>query len=149
MPGDCMVTPTIETFRRKYGSNPGQKLPAPEVIEALWQEITTRPLTLPEARAVARPFFPTKLMTDDDATSFIQALKDRNVTDEEKAVIALSVIQSERLGDEELKGIEQWIEKENPSLEAVERRAEEIRTRRISELRLFPQVRELLESLQT
>jgi hypothetical protein len=121
----------------------------PNLASGLLGEINKRELTLPEARAVARPFFTQGPMTDADAVEFVTKLKKRtDVTPAERQVIALSVVQSELISDEEVKGIEQLIEKENPSLETIESRAEEMRNRKLFELRLFPQVKTLLQSLE-
>jgi G3E family GTPase len=51
------------------------------------------------------------------------------------------------ISQEEVHELENWVEKENPSLEVLEARAEELRKRKVSELRLFPQVKGLKESL--
>jgi hypothetical protein len=121
----------------------------PDVASELVAEIHRRELTLPEARAVARPFFTRGAMNDSGALEFVAKLKTRsNITPAEQQVIALSVTQSELISDEDVKGVEQWIEKENPSLEQIESRAEEMRNRRVTELRLFPEVRTLKRSLK-
>jgi len=120
-----------------------------DVATGLLQEINERKLTLPEARAVARPFFTRGPMTDADAVEFVTKVKGKtDVPLADRQVIALSVMQSELISDEEVRAAEQWIEKENPSLETIESRAEEMRSKRVSELRLFPQVRTLKQSLE-
>lgn len=121
----------------------------PDVVAGLFAEINERKLTLPEARAVARPFFTRGPMTDRDAVEFVTKLKERtDLTPADRQVIALSVAQSELITDEEVKGAEQWVERENPSLEKIESRGEEMRNRRVTELRLFPEVRALKQSLE-
>ena len=101
----------------------------------MFAEINERKLSLPEARAVARPFFTRGPMSDADAVEFVTKLKERrNLTPADQQVIALSVMQSELISDEEVKRAEQWIERENPSLEKIESRAEEMRNKRVTEL---------------
>ena len=98
---------------------------------------------------MARPFFTQGPMTDAGAVEFVTKLKKRiDVTPAERQVIALSVMQSELISDEEVKGVEQWIETKDPSLETIESRAEEMRNKRVFELRLFPQVKPLKQSLE-
>ena len=119
----------------------------PEISRKLEQEIATRTLSAPEARAVARPFFTRGQMTDKDAIAFVSELKSkkRELKPEEQQLIAISVIQSELMSDGEVKETEQWIKKENPSLELIESKAEEKRGQKLAEPRLFPQIRELME----
>lgn len=145
MPAKCKIaqasgTPSASGLSKNLRS---------DLASGLLREINGRQLTLPEARAVARPFFTRGPMTDADATEFVTKLKARtDVAPAEREVIALSVMQSELISDKEVKGAEQWIEKEDPSLETIESRAEELRNRKPSERRLFPQVSELNQSLE-
>jgi hypothetical protein len=118
----------------------------PEVATGVVNEITQRALTVPEARAVARPFFTKGPMTDAEALAFVGKLKQREITPAEREAIALSVTQSELISDADVKAAEQWIAKENPSLEAIKSHAEEIRKRTAPELRLFPQVEPVKQS---
>ncbi len=97
---------------------------------------------------MARPFFSQSAMSDKDATQFAAELKGRNLSAAERAAISLSVLQSEWVSEEEVRGLEQWVEREEPSLEKVEARAEEFRDRKITELRLFPKVRALQQALE-
>jgi hypothetical protein len=121
----------------------------PEVAGGLWREINDRTLTLPEARAVARPFFSRSAMTDKDAIEFVSKFKGKtDLTPEERNVIMLSVLQSELFSDGEVKQVEQWVEKENPPLDTIESRADEARKRNVAELRLFPKIEGLRQSLQ-
>lgn len=53
-----------------------QKSLAPQLSTKLMQEIGGRNLTLPEAKAVARPFFTQGPMTDADATDFVTKFKE-------------------------------------------------------------------------
>ena len=143
MPADCLVASPVGGSRiRKVWRN----LPPQEVVSKLWQTILQRNLTVPETRAVARPFFPRGPMTDADANKFVMTLKERGAKPEEQDLIALSVMQSEQISDNNVREIERWIEKENPSLETIESRAEEMRGRKTFESRLFPEVPELLRS---
>jgi G3E family GTPase len=88
-------------------------------------------------------------MTDADALEFVAKLKRQGeITPAEHQVIALSVMQSELISDEEVKAAEQWIEKENPSLDTIESRAEEVRKKKVAEPRLFPGATTLKQSLQ-
>jgi hypothetical protein len=120
-----------------------------DVATGVLGEINKRKLTLSEARAVARPFFTRGPMIDADAAEFVTKLKERSdVTAAERQVIALSVMQSELISEGEVKQAEQWIEKEDPSLETIESRAEEMRNKKVDELRLFPQASALKQSLE-
>jgi len=104
-------------------------------------------LSLAEAKAVARPFFTQGAMTDTDALALVGKLQERiEVTPEERRIILLSVIQSELISDEEVMQLELWIEQANPSMKVIESKAEQFRNRRITELRLFPNVRGLLKT---
>jgi G3E family GTPase len=88
-------------------------------------------------------------MTDAEALAFVGKLKQRGeITPAERQAIALSVTQSELISDEDVKQAEQWIAKENPSLEMIESHAEELRKRTAPELRLFPQVGTVKQSVQ-
>ncbi len=144
MPKDCLLAapsgtpPAMQSFM----------LPTTDIAQQVVQEIKERQITLPEARAVARPFFNRSAMSDKDATQFAAELKGRDLSAAERAAISLSVLQSEWVSEEEVRGLEQWVERENPALEKVEARAEELRSRRITELRLFPKVEALRQSIQ-
>ena len=150
MPKECKIA---QPATPGFVSRVWLKSLAPQLSTKLVQEIGGRNLTLPEAKAVARPFFTQGRMTDADATDFVTKLKKRDIKPEEQEAIALSVIQSERFSDDDVKGIEQWVEKDNPSLETIEARAEATRKtaaeKEISELRLFPQVQELRQSVES
>jgi G3E family GTPase len=88
-------------------------------------------------------------MTDADALQFVAKLKRQGaITPSEQQAISLSVTQSELISDEEVKAAQQWIEKENPSLETIETRAEQARKKTVSQPRLFPGVSPLKQSLQ-
>ena len=119
-------------------------LPPSATGDEILRVIASRKLTLPEARAVARPFFTRGPMTDADATEFAAKLQHRtDLTPEERQVIALSVAESERISDEEVRNVEQWIEKNDPPLETIQVQAEEVRQKKITELRLFPEATRL------
>ena len=147
MPANCRIaspspagTPPVSRVR--------SDLPSPAAGDEILKVIANRKLTLPEARAVARPFFTRGPMTDADATEFAAKLQHRtDLTPEERQVIALSVAESERFSDEDVKKVEQWIEKENPPLEKIETQAEEARQKKVTELRLFPEATSLKEVL--
>ena len=144
MPKDCRLA-------GPSGTPPAMQammMPRPEIGEQIVRESEQGRLSLPETRAVAQPFFNQGAMSDTDANQFVAKLKDRKLTAAERAVITLSVLQGELVDEEEVRGIEQWVEKENPSLETIESRAEEIRNRRITELRLFPKVEGLKQSFE-
>jgi hypothetical protein len=146
MPAECKIAQPSGT---PQALRLGKTLLHPEIATGVFNEIGQRTLTVPEARAVARPFFTRKPMTDADALKFVAKLKrQREITPAEQQAIALSVIQSELVSDEEVKATQQWIEKENPSLEAIEARAEEVRKKTAPELRLFPQVGTVKQSVQ-
>jgi hypothetical protein len=138
MPASCMVSKqsgpsaTVQSFQ----------LPS-SITTKLTEEIAARTLSVPEAKAVARPFFTHGPMTDKDATEFVASLKGREIKPEEQQLIALSVVQSEFFSDEEVIATRRWIETENPALEVIEAKAEEKRTQRNVEPRLFPEIREL------
>jgi hypothetical protein len=138
MPANCMIA----QISRPAGTIRSFQIPS-SITARLTQEITTRTLSLPETRAVARPFFTHGPMTDANATAFVTQLRARQIKPEEQQAIALSVMQSEVFSDEEVNATRQWIERENPSLESIEARAETKREQRNFEPRLFPQVREL------
>jgi hypothetical protein len=95
----------------------------------LMQVIKSRTLSASETKAVARPFFTTKAMTGADAAALVAQLKQRNLNADESYIISLSVIQSAHISDADVKVSEAWVEKENPSLEAIERRAEQLRNK--------------------
>lgn len=147
IPAPCKLAPpaaaaaTAATAATAPLNNP----PGPDVFSKILKEIETRALTPAEAKAVARPFFTKGEMSDADATEFVTRLKRQRAESEMKDAIVESVIQSERFSDEDVRKIEGWIEKENPDLEMIERRAEEERRKKIAKLRLFPQIPELLE----
>jgi hypothetical protein len=145
MPAECKIAPPSPTSRALRLS----RTLRPEVASGVFNEISERPLNVPQARAIARPFFTQRQMTDADALEFVAKLKrQREITPAEHQVITLSVMQSELISDEEVKAAEQWIEKENPSLDTIESRAEEVRKKRVAEPRLFPGASTLKQSLQ-
>lgn len=144
MPKDCLLTSPSSTPPEMQSL----MIPKPEIAQALVTEIRQRSLTLPEARAVARPFFNRSAMSDQEATQFAARLKEKELSAAAQEAITLSVLQSEWVSEEEAHGIEQWIEKDNPPLEAIEVRAQELRARKIMELRLFPQVEALKQAAQ-
>ena len=111
-----------------------------DVVDQLWQTIRNRPLTVAEARAVARPFFNRGSITDADAIDFVNALKEKEPTAEEKYLITLSVIISQRLDEKGVAKIEKWVREENPSFEEIEHRADKMRAIRLVKLRIFPDV---------
>ena len=142
MPASCM---TEESPGRFHGA--GSWPPPPVVDDNLWREIRQGTLSLLEARAVARPFFTQGPITDDDAIALVAKLQRRtDLTHEERQIVFLSVVQSELISDEEVAQLEQWIEQANPPLEVIEAQAEQLRNRRLTELRLFPRVRGLLQA---
>ncbi len=143
MPKDCLLAAPA-------GTPPGMsslKLPAAEIAQQVMRAVAQGLISLPEARAVARPFFNRSAMSDQDATQFVAKLKGRQLSAAEEAVISLSVWQSEWVSEEEVRGLEQWVEREDPSFEKLEARAEELRRRRVTELRLFPKVEVLRQAL--
>lgn len=123
------------------------------VQRKLVQVIQNRTLSPAETRTVARPFFTDRPMSDVAATKFVARLKRRPVTSEEAAVISLSVGQSQLSSDIDLKQLEKWIKKENPSVETLKTRAEETRKQKQAETtkafgpasrqQLFPELPEL------
>jgi len=117
------------------------KLLKPGVVDQLWQIIHSRQLTVAEARAVARPFFNRTAMSDADAIAFVEALRKTEVTQEEKDLITLSVILSQRFDENDVKQIEEWIRREDPSLEQIEVRAEDMRrSSRVVEPLIFSEI---------
>ena len=146
MPAECKIAQPSGT---PQALRLWKSLLRPEIATGVFNEINQRTLTVPEARAVARPFFTQKPMTDAEALAFVGKLKQRGeITPAERQAIALSVTQSELISDEDVKQAEQWIAKENPSLETIESHAEELRKRTAPELRLFPQNGTLKQSVQ-
>jgi hypothetical protein len=149
-PKECLVQPPASSATPwKSFVIPSSSLVNSHGVPArLASEIDRRSLNLPEARAVARPFFNSAVMTDADAVRFAANLKKRPLSLEEQLAITQSVLQSELVSDDEVKAVETWVKNENPSTKALESRAEELRNRKITELRLFPEVEGLRESLQ-
>jgi len=146
MPAECKIAQPSGT---PQALRLWKTLLLPEIAAGVFNEINQRTLTVPEARAVARPFFTSEPMTDAEALAFVGKLKQRGeITPAERQAIALSVTQSELISDEDVKQAEQWIAKENPSLEMIESHAEELRKRTTPELRLFPQVGTVKQSVQ-
>jgi len=145
MPAECKIVQPSGTPQPLVG---WKTLLRPEVATGVVNEISQRTLTVPEARAVARPFLTNGAMTDADALAFVSKLKQREITPGEQEAIALSVTQSELIKDADVKAAEEWIAKENPSLEAIESRADELRKRTAPEPRLFPQVEPVKRSVQ-
>lgn len=146
MPAECKIAQPSGT---PQALRLWKTLLRPEIATGVFNEIRQRTLTVPEARAVARPFFTQKPMTDADALQFVGKLKRQGeITPAEQQAIALSVTQSELISDEDVKQAEQWIAKENPSLEMIESHAQELRKRTAPEVRLFPQVGTVKQSVQ-
>ena len=146
MPAECKIAQPSGT---PQALRLWKSLLRPEIATGVFNEINQRTLTVPEARAVARPFFTQKPMTDAEALAFVDKLKQRGeITPAEQQAIALSVTQSALISDEDVKQTEQWIAKENPSLKTIESHAEELRKRTTPELRLFPQNGTLKQSVQ-
>ena len=146
MPAECKLAQPSGTPQALHS---WKTLLRPEIATGVFNEINQRTLTVSEARAVARPFFTQKPMTDADALQFVAKLKRQGaITPSEQQAISLSVTQSELISDEEVKAAQQWIEKENPSLETIETRAEQARKKIVSQPRLFPGVSPLKQSLQ-
>ena len=80
-------------------------------------------------------------MSDADAIAFVEALRKTEVTQEEKDLITLSVILSQRFDENHVREIEEWIRNENPSLDQIESRAEEMRgSSRVIEPLIFPEI---------
>jgi hypothetical protein len=139
MPTACVMRSPIETAVQKK----------------LVGVIQRRVLSPAETRAVARPFFTNRKMTQTAAMKFVVGLKHRRVTPEEASAISLSVAQSEQFSETDVKQIESWIKKENPSLNTIKSRAEETRKQKRrqqvenaklksnSKPRLFPDLPEL------
>jgi hypothetical protein len=146
MPAECKIAQPSGT---PQALRLWKTLLRPEIATGVFNEISQRTLTVPEARAVARPFFTREPMTDAEALAFVGELKQRGeIAPAERQAIALSVTQSELISDEDVKQAEQWIAKENPSLETIASHAEELRKRTAPELRLFPQVGAVKQSVQ-
>jgi G3E family GTPase len=146
MPAECKIAEPSGTPR---AARLFRTLLRPEVATGVVNEISQRALTVPEARAIARPFFTRKSMTDADALAFVGKLKQqREITPAERQAIALSVTQSELISDEDVKAAKQWIEKDNPSLKTIESHAEELRKKTAPEPRLFPQVEPVKQSVR-
>lgn len=141
MPDICKAAPGPQRSSRLARQWPG--LLTPHAVEELWQTIRNRQLTVAEARAVARPFLNRVSMTDADATDFVNALRQKEPTAEEKDLITLSVIISQRFDERHVTKIEEWIRRENPSLEEIESRAEEMRAARLIRPHIFPDVQAL------
>ncbi len=138
MPDICKAAPLPRRSSRLAMQWPG--LLTPDVVDQLWQTIRNRPLTVAEARAVARPFFNRASMTDAGAMDFVNTLRQKEPTAEEKDLITLSVFISQRFDEKHVAEIEDWVRRENPSLEEIESRAEEIRAIRLAEPHIFPDV---------
>lgn len=118
-------------------------LPPRDVTLQLWQTILTRPLTIEETRAAARAFLSISIMTNVDAATTLAELKERRLSPEDLDALALSVMLHQRLSEEHAREIRQWIAFENPPLDAIISRAEEMRHQRI-ETEIFPELREEL-----
>lgn len=112
MPAKCRLSPPID----------------PEVQAKVAQAIQARPLSIAETRAVARPFFTARAMSDADATKFVANLKKRPLNHKERYTVTFSVIQSAKFSDDAVKQTKSWIQKENPSLKEIEARADQART---------------------
>ena len=141
MPASCLLASPSATPLAAV-SQPD--IPSLATADEIQEVMARRKLTLPEARAVARPFFTKGPMSDPDAVKKVAELQQRtDLTREERQAIALSVAQSERISDEEVKKVEEWIEKEDPPLETIETQAEEARAKTVTELRLFPEATRL------
>lgn len=150
--------PRWTTLNTGMPANCKINLPVKASIQTkLLQTIQSRSLTPAETKAVARPFFTTRAMTQASAEKFVTHLRQRRVTSAETRIIALSVIQSERFSDDDVKQVESWIKTENPSLKAIKARAEQTRKQKQEQLRksaafkgkvgqpqLFPEIPELL-----
>jgi hypothetical protein len=140
MPAGCTKPLSIPTahvaklFEMDFG---------PNVVDKVWGQIAERNLTLPETKAVAQPFFTHSQMTDARARTFVMQLKKRGAKPEERVVITVSVVQSERFSESEVKAIQQSVEKQDPSLEQIDAQADAMRSRKIVTQRLFPEVPEL------
>lgn len=146
MPAECKLAQPSGT---PQALRSWKTLVRPEIATGVLNEINQRTLTVQEARAVARPFFTQKPMSDADALQFVDKLKRQGeITPAEQQAISLSVTQSELISDEDVKATQQWIEKENPSLEAIESHAEQLRKRTTPQVRLFPQLGTVRQSVQ-
>ena len=117
MPKDCLLA-TPSGTPPQIGA---LKISTTDVAQQVVRESQRRALTLPEARAVARPFFNQKAMSDQDAKEFVAKLKTREPLGSRPERDYLSVLQSEWVSDEEVRGIEQWVERESPPLEKWKR----------------------------
>jgi hypothetical protein len=111
MPDKCKVHPDIDTA----------------VQTRVARVIQTRPLSIEETKAVARPFFNKQAMSESDAQKLVADLKQRQLKPEELYSITLSVIQSAQFSDDAVKKTESWIKKNNPSLKEIEAQAEKTR----------------------
>jgi len=139
MPAVCKAAPLPPGPSRIARQWPA--LRKPDVVDQLWQIIRSRQLTVAEARALARPFFNRTTMSDADAIAFVEALRKTEVTQEEKDLITFSVILSQRFDENHVREIEEWIRNENPSLDQIESRAEEMRgSSRVIEPLIFPEI---------
>jgi hypothetical protein len=119
----------------------------PDVVDKLWQTIRSRQLTVAEARAVARPFFNRASMSDADAIAFVEALRETGATQEEKDLITLSVILSQRFDEKHVTEIEKWIRSKDPSLKEIESKAQKMRSVRVVDSHIFPDVPTLRRAL--
>ena len=120
MPADCKI-------RARHGfaldTKTWKPLVSDRAADALWQTIETRELSPTETIAVARPFFPNGNMTDARAKTFVANLKKKGATPDERRVITLSVIQSQRFSEQYVASIEKWIKEAKPTLAQIELRA--------------------------
>jgi hypothetical protein len=125
MPAQCKLNPPIDA----------------ELQAKVAHAIQARPLSMAETKAVARPFFSVRAMSDAEAAKFVADLKQRTLNPKETYAVAFSVIQSSQFSDA-VKKTKSWIGKENPSLKAIEERAEQTRkaSQGVGKGQGFPQI---------
>jgi hypothetical protein len=117
MPSDCKVSSPVTV----------------SVQNKLMRIIQDRPLTVEETNAVARPFFTRRQMDTKNAHDLVAKLKRRAVTPDERRVITLSVAQSKRFSETDVKDTESWIQRDDPALKIIEARAEAKRHAKVTD----------------
>lgn len=99
----------------------------PNVQKNIITRIKSRSLSPLEAEAVARPFVTDHALTANDVAKVVAELKARELTADEQAIIAQSVVETIYFPPEEVRSVADWVEKNDPSLEQIEQRAEHAR----------------------
>lgn len=122
--------PRWKTLRPQTPATCTSQLHVDAVLEKnIIEAIKSRDLSQLEAEAVARPFVTNRQMTGEDVSRVLAELKGRDLRPEERAIIAQSVVETVHFPPVEVRRVANWIEKNDPEIEEIQKQAEEARSK--------------------